>query len=149
MDRNRYLKLLARFALSLWTGGAALFTFVLTPALFKGYDRDAAGKIVGFLFPGYFSWGLAMGIIALAALAFSKMDKKKLCAGILCLMLTATAVQAFLIEPRAAALKREIPTFAATAPDTPERAEFRKLHGVSSGLNLGVIVGGAALLLIL
>jgi hypothetical protein len=43
-----------RLVLAFWVGGAALFTFALTPTLFKGLDRDMVGNIVGLLFPGYF-----------------------------------------------------------------------------------------------
>ena len=32
--------------LALWTGGAALFTFIVTPAIFRSYARDQAGEIV-------------------------------------------------------------------------------------------------------
>ncbi|NTW65040.1 MAG: DUF4149 domain-containing protein, partial [Nitrospirae bacterium] len=39
---------------ALWTGGMALFTFIVTPAIFRSYGRDQAGEIVGRLFPGYF-----------------------------------------------------------------------------------------------
>ena len=52
-------------AIGCWLGGAALFTFLLTPALFASYSRDLAGNIVGVLFPGYFRWGLACGAVAL------------------------------------------------------------------------------------
>ena len=49
---------LYRLAIACWVGGASLFTFVLTPTIFKSYNRDIAGGIVGVLFPGYFKWGL-------------------------------------------------------------------------------------------
>ena len=38
--------------LALWTGGIFLFTFIITPVIFKSYGRDMAGEIVGKLFPG-------------------------------------------------------------------------------------------------
>ena len=41
--------------LALWVGGMALFTFIVTPVIFKSYPRDQAGEIVGRLFPGLFS----------------------------------------------------------------------------------------------
>ena len=49
---------LYRLTIACWVGGASLFTFVLTPTIFKSYNRDIAGGIVGVLFPGYFKWGL-------------------------------------------------------------------------------------------
>jgi hypothetical protein len=47
--------------LSLWVGGNALFTFLVTPVIFKMYGRDEAGKIVGNLFPSYFTSLLKIG----------------------------------------------------------------------------------------
>lgn len=61
----KYVEMLYQLAVSFWAGGYALFTFVLTPMLFKAESRDSAGRIVGILFPGYFRWGLACGAIAL------------------------------------------------------------------------------------
>jgi hypothetical protein len=54
-----------RLAVAFWVGGVAIFTFVLTPIIFKAYSRDTAGQIVGVLFPAYFRWGLACGAVAL------------------------------------------------------------------------------------
>lgn len=145
----RIVSILYRLSLALWFGGAALFTFVLTPAIFSGYDRDTAGAIVGVLFPGYFRWGLICGAIALICLWLMKEKRKKAAAIILALMLSATAFQAFYIEPKAADLKTQIPSFVTTPVDDPLRQEFRRLHAVSSFANLGVIAGGALLLIML
>ena len=43
-----------RLALALWAGGMSVFTFVVTPVIFRTQTRDDAGKIVGALFPVYF-----------------------------------------------------------------------------------------------
>ena len=56
------ITIIYRLAVAFWVGGVAIFTFVLTPILFKTQARDLAGTIVGVLFPGYFRWGLACGI---------------------------------------------------------------------------------------
>jgi uncharacterized membrane protein len=146
----KFLAVLYRLAVAFWVGGAALFTFVLTPAIFKSYDRDQAGQIVGVLFPGYFRWGLVCGIVALACLLFAQKQRFKVAsAAIILVMLFATAYQAFVIEPKAARLKREIPSFVNTPADDPLRQEFRKLHGISMASNLGVIGGGVVLLILL
>lgn len=141
--------IILRLAVACWVGGAALFTFVLTPTLFKSYGRDMAGGIVGVLFPGYFRWGLACGVIALLVLFFSSVNHKTVAAIIIVAMLTLTSVQAMVIEPRAAALKKEIPSFETTPADHPLRVQFRKLHGVSAVSNLAVIIGGIALVVLL
>lgn len=140
---------LYRLAVAGWLGGAALFTFVLTPILFRAFNRDQAGAIVGCLFPGYFRWGLACGLIALGALSLLKLPRKRLAVSLLAAMLTIASVQAFSIEPQAAALKREIPSFETTPADHPLRVQFRKLHTISAVGNLTVIGGGVVLVLLL
>jgi uncharacterized membrane protein len=141
---------LYRLAIACWIGGASLFTFVLTPAIFKSYNRDMAGGIVGVLFPGYFKWGLVCGVIAFATIFMSSAVRHKtIAAVIIAVMIAITSVQAFVIEPKASALKKEIPSFETTSKDDPLRIRFRKLHGVSAVSNLVVIIGGVALILLL
>ena len=135
-------------AIACWLGGAALFTFILTPIIFKSYSRDIAGGIVGVLFPGYFRWGLACGAIALICLLLTKGRHTFVSIIILVAMLTITATQAFIIEPKAAELKKEIPSFTTTPPDHPLRAQFLKLHGISAVANLVVIGAGVGLVII-
>lgn len=136
---------LYRLAVSCWFGGAALFTAVLTPIIFKSYPRDAAGAIVGFLFPGYFRWGLVCGVLAIICQIFARGRHALASSIIIAVMLTITALQAFVVVPRAAALKQAIPSFETTPKDHPLRVQFRKLHGVSAVANLAVIGGGLAL----
>lgn len=139
-----------RLAIAGWIGGASLFTFVLTPTIFKSYDRDIAGEIVGTLFPGYFQWGLFCGMIAITSIIMSSaLKRKSIAASIIAVMLVFSSIQAFVIEPKAAAIKKQIPSFETTPTDDPLRVQFRKWHGVSAGLNLAVIGGGIALIILL
>ena len=141
---------LYRLAIACWVGGTSMFTFILTPTIFKSFNRDVAGGIVGVLFPGYFKWGLVCGVIALATVFMSSTVKHKtICAVIIAVMLAITSVQAFVIEPKATALKNAIPSFETTPKDDPLRIQFGKLHGVSAAGNLVVIGGGIALILLL
>lgn len=140
---------LYRLAVAAWWGGASLFTFVLTPTIFRAVNRDQAGAIVGYLFPGYFRWGLACGVIALISLALSKVRRKRLLASVLVAMLLITGGQAFVLEPKVAALKLEIPSFETTPADHPLRVKFRQLHAISAVANLTVIGGGLVLVLLI
>ena len=145
------MQLLAQFsrlAIALWVGGASLFTFVLTPIIFKRFPRDQAGAIVGHLFPAYFRWGLACGAVALLTRLLLKGKEGGAATVVLVLMLCVTSFQALYIEPRAAALKREIPSFETTPKEHPARQAFAKLHGVSAVCNLAVIAGGVALVVL-
>jgi hypothetical protein len=134
--------------LSCWLGGAALFTFQLTPTLFAAYPRDMAGNIVGLLFPGYFRWGLACGAVALLCQLIQRGRFAVASLLIIGLMLLLTATQALVIEPRAAELKRSIVSFETTPKEDPLRVQFRRLHGLSMAANLAVIVGGVTLVIL-
>ena len=143
-----FLTICYNLAVSCWLGGAALFTFLLTPMIFAAYSRDLAGNIVGLLFPGYFRWGLICGAVALLCKIVLRGRFTLAACLVIGLMLLLTAGQTFLIEPRAADLKREIRSFETTPPDHPLRAQFRKLHGFSMAANLAVIAGGVVLVLL-
>lgn len=144
----QYIEMLYRLAVSLWAGGNAIFTLMLTPILFKTETRDVAGRIVGNLFPGYFRWSLVCGIVALACLLTVRGFSFKLPVIILAVMLTLTTFQALYVEPRAAELKRQIGSFESTSKDHPLRKEFARLHGVSAVCNLAVLAGGVVLVVL-
>lgn len=144
----KYIDMLYRLAIALWTGGNAIFTLMLTPILFKTESRDVAGRIVGNLFPGYFRWGLACGAIALVCRLLGHGFGTKAPVFLLAAMLALTSFQAFYVEPKAAALKRQIVSFETTPKDHPLRKEFSRLHGVSAVCNLAVLAGGIVLVLL-
>ena len=143
-----YLDMLYRLAISLWAGGNAIFTLMLTPILFKTESRDIAARIVGNLFPGYFRWGIACGLIALVCRLASRAVYLKLPVFVLVVMLLVSSFQAFYLEPRAAELKKQIGSFEATSKEDPLRKEFSKLHGVSAVCNLSVLAGGVLLVVL-
>jgi uncharacterized membrane protein len=145
----KYAEILYRLAIALWVGGSSLFTFVLTPLLFKTESRDTAGRIVGTLFPGYFRWGLACGAIALLCRLLFRGGRPDLAAWVLVMMLAFTSFQAFHVEPKAAEIKRQIVSFETTPKNDPMRRQFSKLHGVSAVCNLAVIAGGVVLVILL
>ena len=144
----QYIDMLYRLAVSLWAGGNAIFTLMLTPILFKTESRDVAGRIVGNLFPGYFRWGLACGVIALVCRLAGRGFDLKLPVLVLAVMLTLTLFQAFYVEPHSAELKRQIGSFESTSKDNPLRKEFSKLHAVSAVCNLTVLAGGVLLVVL-
>jgi hypothetical protein len=144
-----YMDMIYRLAISLWAGGNAIFTLMLTPILFKTESRDIAGRIVGNLFPGYFRWGLACGVIALVCRLAGKGLNPKLPVILLVVMLAVSVFQAAYVEPRAAELKRQIGSFETTSKENPLRKDFAKLHGISAVCNLTVLAGGVLLVVLL
>lgn len=143
---------LYNLVLGLWIGGMAMFTFIITPVIFKSYGRDMAGEVVGKLFPLYFPYNLVLSIIALLLLLVFRADR----AGLgykLSLVLVAMAIVInvfvnFKLHPEARKVKQEIHSFEATPPESPLRKRFSRLHGVSMTLNLLLLADGVALLLI-
>jgi hypothetical protein len=143
-----YMEMLYRLAVSLWAGGNAIFSLLLTPILFKTEGRDIAARIVGNLFPAYFRWGIACGVIALICRLAGRGFETKLPVILLVCMLVVTSFQAFYVEPRAAELKQQIGSFEATSKDHPLRKEFSRIHGVSAVCNLTVLAGGVLLVVL-
>lgn len=142
----RYLEMLYRLSISLWAGGNAIFTLLMTPILFRTESRDTAGRIVGSLFPAYFRWGVACGIVALTVRLVARGGRLQI--ALLLAMLTVTLFQALYIEPKAAELKKQIVSFETTSRDHPLRREFSRLHGVSAACNLLVLTGGVVLVVL-
>ena len=136
--------------LALWTGGMALFTFVVTPAIFRSFGRDQAGEIVGKLFPGFFLFCLAVSSAALVLffLLGAEQTSRPYRASLILLILAIiiNAYVLFALHPRTVEVKQQIASFERFAPDSPARKEFRKLHAVSAGLNLLLLLDGTALL---
>lgn len=140
---------LFRLAMSFWIGGAALFTFVLTPILFRTQPRDLAAKIVGVLFPGYFWWGLGTGLTALGCLLVFRGRYFLPTLLLLGVMVGLTFFQTVYVEPRASVLKQEIVSFETTSRENPLRREFARLHGISMACNLAVLAGGIGIIILM
>lgn len=142
----RYLEMLYRLSISLWAGGNAIFTLLLTPILFRTESRDTAGRIVGAMFPAYFRWGVACGIVALVVRLAARGGRLQI--ALLTAMLALTLFQSLYIEPKAAKLKQQIGSFETTPREHPLRREFSRLHGVSAVCNLLVLTGGVVLVIL-
>lgn len=139
-------------ALSLWVGGISIFTFIITPVIFRSFERDMAGKIVGKLFSGYFMYNLALSLLSLVLLVTVRPLLAK--SGFkLSLILIACAViinlfVIFKLHPEIIRVKQEIHSFEVQVDDSPVRKKFRKLHAVSASLNLLLLADGITLLFI-
>ena len=138
--------------LALWVGGISLFTFIVTPEIFRSYGRDAAGEIVGKLFPGYFVFALVLSALALLALPFCKsLFGQTSYRWSLVLAVIAVVINVFVyfkLHPEISSVKQEIHSFQSLTEDSPARKTFRKLHAVSATLNLILLADGVTLLII-
>jgi len=138
--------------LALWVGGISLFTFIVTPDIFRSYGRDAAGEIVGKLFPSYFIFTLVLSALALLALPFCKsLFGQTGYRWSLLLSVIAVAINVFVffnLHPKIRLIKQEVHSFQSLPEDSPARKTFRKLHAVSATLNLILLADGVTLLII-
>jgi hypothetical protein len=136
--------------LALWTGGMALFTFIVTPAIFRSFGRDQAGELVGKLFPGYFLYLLVLSALALLLFFLLGADQStRSFRASLFLLVVGVIINAYVLfslHPRTVEVKQQVASFERAAPDIPARKEFRRLHAVSAMLNLTILLDGAALL---
>jgi len=146
------LPALYTLTLSLWTGGMAMFTFIVTPAIFRSYGRDQAGEIVGRLFPGYFLSTLILSGLALVLFFLIAADQAtRAYRATLILLVAALLANTYItykLHPDTVKVKQQVASFEREAPDSPLRKEFRRLHAISAVLNLLVLADGAALLVL-
>ncbi len=138
--------------LALWVGGIAIFTFIITPAIFRSFSRDQAGEIVGKLFPGYFLYNLVTAALALILFLLVAGDQTTSAARVSLFLLTiALCINAYVVfklHPDTVRVKQQIVSFERESPDSPARKQFSRLHAVSASLNLLLLAEGIVLLLI-
>jgi hypothetical protein len=149
---NNVLYFFYNFTLSLWVGGISIFTFIITPVIFRSFERDMAGKIVGKLFPGYFTYNIVLSVLALVLLVmvrflFTKPVFNLSLALVICAVIINLFV-AFKLHPDIKKVKQEIHSFEAPALDSPFRKKFGTLHAVSASLNLLLLADSITLLFI-
>ena len=135
--------------LGIWTGGIFMFTVVVTPVIFKAFERDLAGSIVGRLFPGYFFFILITVALAATFLFFAWSARTEAAFKVsVILVVIALAIALYVnfsLYPRMQSLKKEIPSFESASSFHPFRLKFRKLHAESAVLNLILFADGVAL----
>ena len=138
--------------LALWVGGIAVFTFIVTPAIFRSFGKDQAGEIVGKLFPGYFTYTLVLTLMALFLFLLAARDTVlpayRLSLSLLLLSLAIALFVAFWVHPTTVDVKKTITSFEREADDSPARKRFSRLHALSASLNLLLLVDGIVLLVV-
>jgi hypothetical protein len=112
--------------------------------------RDAAGKIVGAIFPLYFRYVLVLTAVTLLArvIAGEAFQGARQWVGTI-LVLTAfllTGYQAYGLAPKLDRVKQSVASFETAPADSPARKEFSRLHGISMVVNLVILLEGAALI---
>ena len=149
---NAFWFSLYTIVLSLWVGGMALFTFIVTPVIFRSFARDLAGRVVGELLPGYFLYNLILAAVALALFFLSTAVRTAFTSRLSLVLLSAALIInvfiVFKLHPEAVKVKQKVTSFERESPDSPARKKFTRLHGVSAALNLVLLVDGITLLVV-
>ena len=141
------LRFLHLAGLAAWFGALLFFSFVAAPALFGTLPRDAAGRAVSAIFPRYYLFGAACGVMALAARACLCLLRGEWKGAplaqvvILALMLALTLYAGVVVLPHAAQARSALMR---SPEDTAAQAAFGALHRRSVLLNVAVLLLGAA-----
>lgn len=146
MTLSAILQSAERVLLTLWVGGLWMTGLVVTPVLFRNYERMVAGEIAGRLFATVSVLGVLCGALLLA-LAVARARQRVLRdwrAGVLLLMLALTIIGEFGLAARMRELKELMVVQAASAAPL---AEFGRLHGFASLLFLANSALGLALVI--
>ncbi|HET7876785.1 MAG TPA: DUF4149 domain-containing protein [Methylomirabilota bacterium] len=147
------MRSLPAFAVLAWLAMMATIAFLATPVAFGALGREAAGRFVGALFPRYYAVGTVLGLVTLAALVARGLRAgwrpwDWVPVGLAVLMVALTLYSWFVILPAAHAAREAM--WAAGSHFGERSAEamaFARLHGLSSALNLFVMVAGVLLFL--
>jgi uncharacterized membrane protein len=123
--------LIYNFILALWVGGIFIFTFLVTPIIFRSFGRDTAGEIVGKLFPHYFPYNLILSVAALAMflvfVGIKGNTQGKITIILLSIAVVINLFVTFKLYPDIMRVKQQIKTFETQSSESPARNQFRKL----------------------
>ncbi len=142
------LRFVHLLALGLWIGSVVFFSLVAAPSLFGALPRDLAGRAVSAIFPRYYAFGGACGLVAILSgllLGAQRAWWGRLLLIELALLAVMTGLVLYsgrVVLPQASQARAAL----AVAQGTPElenaQARFDRLHRLSVQLNGTVLLLG-------
>ena len=141
------LRFVHLFSVAVWVGGLVFFSFFVTPAIFKTLPRELAGDLVSTLFPKYWAFGYAAGLVSIAsilALSFKEKFFPRLRIALLVLMTGLTMYSGMVIGPSARRVRLELKSASEPGRALELKALFRREHMKSYAINMAVMAAGAA-----
>ena len=154
-----FLRYLALLALALWIGGLVALGAAAAPQLFTvlaaqdpASGRETAGLLFGAMFHRFqhYAWafaGLLFFSLGLRAALGPRPRRFAWRVWIVAGMLVGSLTTAFYITPRIDAIRQSVHGAVASLPETDSRkADFGRLHGLSSLLMVLTVVAGAGLM---
>jgi hypothetical protein len=148
------LRFIQLFSLGTWTGSILFLTLIVAPGAFATLPtRELAGSVVGMALTRLHFLGYIAGVFFLGALLIEARNVTALgrpAAVLVIVMLLLTVVSQHAITPRIASLRGQMSaehgSLDTTPKDHPLRLQFGKLHGLSTLLELTVLLLGLAAL---
>ncbi|MFQ5442331.1 MAG: DUF4149 domain-containing protein [Thermodesulfobacteriota bacterium] len=148
MTANGIAKFIHLMSMVIWLGSLIFFSFFAAPSIFKALPREEAGTVVGHIFPKYWAIGYVSSSLALITLLIFSYTEKSFPALRVLLLAAMTAVTFYSglsVGSRARAIKAEIKVTVDPEQKQLLRKKFKKVHIISSTLNLIIIAGGVVL----
>lgn len=146
------LKVLTISSVSIWLGAMAFFSIFVAPAAFSVLDRESAGRLVTAVFPRYYAFGAALGLVGLVSVVgrlFVTPGRQPIwwTLALLLLMLGLTFYAILALEPQIQESRLALRS-AGIAPGSgaPEAQAFARLHRLSVILNGVTLLAGLALI---
>jgi len=141
-------------ALALWTGGLAVLTTIVAPAIFQSSpSRESAGRMFGLILSRFhrLGWGCGIALLTAGVLRYAARNEEEVYPAeftrylLGLLMLGLSLYGRVVIDRRLEKLRGEMPGgIDHVPPEDPRRIEFRRLHGQSSALIVFTLLVGLA-----
>lgn len=150
------IKSLHNLSVVFWLGSIFFFSFFAAPSIFKVLPRNLAGDVVSDIFNKYYYVSYICGVIALITAYISinkgyieKNSLNLLGAVLIIIMLGMSVVSGTYLRNKVADVKQEIRQTEKTSDKFEVlNKNFRKLHGISAGINILVFIFGIAVVVI-
>src|SRR5436190_3006894 len=153
------LRFAALLMIVVWVGGLLTLGAIVAPSIFAvlaatqpGQGRVLAGALFGdilrrFHLLSYAAGGLLLGTLVLRRILGPAPRRFAWRAGLATVMLGAAAYSGIAVSGRIGQLQREIGVAPSSLPEgDARRAEFGRLHGLSTALQLVPVLGGLMLM---
>ena len=142
-------RVVLQLALGLWLGAVVFCSFVVAPTVFSTVPAETAGIVMGGIFPRYYAFTAAVGVVALGAALLCWRARRETSRTatviLLAVMLLSTTYAGAVVHPQARAL-RPLLHQEPVSPDV--RIAFDRLHRRAVQLNGLVLLLGLAAIVV-
>lgn len=136
-------------SLVIWVGSIIFFSFFAAPSIFKVLERESAGNVIGEIFPKYWLVGYFSAVFSLSSLlylTYKSPDPPPSSVLYILIAMTGTAFfSGLVVGGKAREVKAKLRAKEHRHEADALRARFRKIHALSSILNMAVLVMGLVL----